>query len=342
MCLLLSKRAFCFFMSLQFKKYPKKVAVVAGIILFLICIPFRFGYKKIYAKNNHYRVCIAMIDDRFTENDFNIAKANTMEEFTLLLQNTTNEQLEFTQLNMRINKLYALRQNYKLFLSDMSEYAEFMSKYPERHSVWLKPNFILDIMNNNPHCDWVSFMDSDAHFWMDRHKTSLDDFFSSATMMEASHPYEEFEYQKRKNNGYYAWKDQKHYFIIGTNGIYQHGQGIGWPLAIHSTAVDAACAGVFLVKNCEKGREMIEEWIYGPKNANQEVLDQYQRFAQEWAREQSILNRIIIPRHTEFTAYYSFRDFVDPDNSAIRHIWTSWKKGRVVLALKNLNILLLE
>jgi hypothetical protein len=281
-----------------------------------------------------------MIDNRFNYQDFVLAKAETIQEYQTLVNKLDESQFGFMRLNMLINKLYALRHGYELYLSDMTEYQDFLKEYPNRHPVWLKPNFILDILNTKPQCQWVAFMDSDAHFWMDRHGTSLDDYFATASMMEASLSYEEFEYQKRKRRGYYPWIEQQIYFIIGMNGIYENGREIGWPLPIHSNTSDPGCAGVVLVRNCNDGKKMIHEWIYGPENASKEILGQYEHFAKAWAREQSVLNRIVIPLHSQHTAFYSFRDFVDPDNSVIRHIWTDWRKGRVHLGKKVLEILL--
>jgi hypothetical protein len=281
-----------------------------------------------------------MIDDRFTPQDFKIAAAKDINEFLKLYQNRSDKHSGFIANNMLINKLYALRHGYQLYLSDMSEFKEFQIQYPNRHPVWLKPNFVLSVMTKDPSCEWISFMDTDAHFWMDRHQTSLDLFFSTASLMEGSHPYEEIEYQKRKRNGYFPWKEQDLYFIIGMNGMYENGHGVGWPFPIHSTHLDVGCAGVFFVKNNDQGRLMMHQWIYGPENASQEIRDQYEHFAQEWAREQSVLNRIIMPMHSKYIGYYSYRDFVDPDGSAIRHIWTVWKGGRDLFSSKVLHILL--
>jgi hypothetical protein len=107
------------------------------------------------------------------------------------------------------------------------------------------------------------------------------------------------------------------------NGMFENGKGIGWPFPIHSTDLDAACAGVFFVKNAPASRAMMRDWVYGPENASAEIQSAFRYFAVSWAREQSILNRIIFPMHKDYFSYYSFHDFVNPKGSAIRHIWSA-------------------
>jgi hypothetical protein len=301
------------------------------------------GYNHLFNENQvssfKTLVCIAMIDDRIIPKDFEVSRAQTVYELQELIKSRTREEMDYTQTNVIINKLYALRHGYKLFLSNMTEYTSFMEEYPKRNSVWLKPNFVLDIMEKQNECEWIAFMDSDAHFWMDHHQTSLDEFFSTASILEGSFPYEEIELQKVYNNGFYPWKLQSPYFLIGANGMYQHGIQIGWPFPMHTVEQDPSCAGVFFVKNTDNGKRMMREWIYGPDNASQEIKDMYEHFSQAWAREQSVLNRIIIPRHSNHVAYYSFMDFASTSGRTIRHIWSQWYEGRYALQIKDMESL---
>ena len=269
-----------------------------------------------------------MIDDRYTAEDHAAAEMTSLSALKASLSSRLKS-LKFIQLSMYINKAYSLRYGYQLFLSDMSEFKDFLKKNPNRHTVWLKPNFIEATMMKHPECEWISFLDSDSYMWMDKHETSLNDFFSTATIHDATYRYDEYEYEMRVNDGYYPWKDQKFLFMIGLDGIFQKDM-MGWPSPVNIAARDFSCAGVFFVKNNDDGQNLIRQWIHGPDNATADQMETFNHFGFNWAREQSVLNRLILPLYVKDVAYYSYRDFGYIDGQGINHVWTQFKDKRMV------------
>ena len=341
--------AFFQMLQLKFPTALKSIGLYRRLIIRVLkyaSIMLAVMFVAIHYASNHSqfqrppKVCIAMIDDRFTFEDQIVADFTSMHELKdSLIQR--KKKLNFVQLSMYINKAYSIRHGYKLLLSNMTEFKYFLKENPNKHPVWLKPNFIENSMNVHPECEWLSFMDSDAYFWMDNHETSLNDFFSTATLDDGTLRYDEFEYEKRINHGYYPWADQKFILMIGLNGIYKN-EIVGWPAPVHSYDKDYSCAGVFFVKNNDEGKMMMNEWIYGPRNATADQLATFNHFGFNWAREQSVLNRLIIPLYAKDVAFLSFRDFAFIDGHGIQHIWSEFeneREGRMQRVLRELELL---
>ena len=285
------------------------------------------------------KACVVMMDSRFRQEDYLAASATSLKELKQFI-NTRTDKIGFPQRSLLINKAYSLKFGYDFVISNATQYEFHLKEYPKRHSVWLKPVFIQDVLEKRPDCEWLAYLDSDAYLWMDQHTVSLDDYFATASINDASVGYDEYSAKKLQTNGYYPWKDQQAYFMIGLDGLNMRDRR-GWPSPALSIEQDYACAGVFFIKNCKKSKQLVDEWIHGPADMTPDIQEAYDFFATNWAREQSILDRIILPKHARGMYIYSFKDFVDPDGTVIRHVWSDISEERDFRGDQDLKELLL-
>jgi galactosyl transferase GMA12/MNN10 family len=263
-------------------------------------------------------ICIAMMDTRFNEEHYNINQMNMVELKAFI----KDKFLPWVTMSVVINKAYSLNHGYKLYLSDISEYNHTL-ELTKQHPAWMKPNYILDIFSNSS-CDWAVFMDSDSVFYMDKHETSLEDWFSSMSVLDISSNYEKREQERIRRDGNFPWVEQEEYFFVGGNGALDNPEDLGFFRKYLTTAKDYACSGTFLVKNSEEGRDLLNDWINGPSGDTEEeqlIRKQYDEYRTKHSWEQRVMNSYVIPKHRNGTSFFSYKDFAKIDGRGFRHVW---------------------
>lgn len=316
------------------------VAVAVMLVLNSYSAHIKFTERNVgRSTQRRVKVCITMMDNRYSANDFELLKLKTINETVEFIRNNFKN-LKFHQLSLAINYLYAIKHGYKVLLSDTTEYAAFLRE-TGRHYAWLKPNFVLDTMKrHNDDCEWIAFLDSDAYFWMDRHETSLETWFSTSTPHEVSKNYFTMQQRLRSLNGYYSWHMQSEYFIIGLNGMF-HSNQEGFPSKFLEKDHDYVCTGAFFVRNSLMGRQMMQEWISGGNGTTDETLRRiYKDYAGRHSWEQRPLNYYILPKHVNGTSVYSFMDFNYRHSNSIRHVWGQFNNERIPRMQKAIDDLL--
>ena len=245
------------------------------------------------------------------------------------------------QLAALLNKAYALKHGYQMHITNASQYESYL-KTSDRERDWLKPKYIMSLRDQG--CEWFAYLDSDAFFWMDQQKTSLEDWFAVMSPEDVSVNYEKHQQIRRENGGRYEWRDHDEYFIVGRNGVATTPTML-YPGTFLDTDTDYVCAGVFMVKNNDQGMKMMRDWLVGPRDPslNQDEVDQaYEKYRREWSRDQRMLNRFIVPLHRKGVSVYSYLDLDHRNGNGIRHYWGDFNDIRVpsmIQALQDLSLL---
>jgi galactosyl transferase GMA12/MNN10 family len=276
------------------------------------------------------KVCLVQIDDRYGKDDMRIpvlGSISDLKNYYLSLKNESKT-IRYCQLSLFLNKAYALRYGYKLIISNLSAYNTTMV-ITGRHPSWMKVHFIYDLQNklSPSECEWFSYLDSDAYFWMDRHSLSLDDFIASSSVHEVSLDYDERESKRQSLRGYLHWQKQSQVFIIGQNGQYDN-VDLGVVNKRLDSKGDFVCAGTWLVKNSDKGREIMKQWKDGIDNSTKtsQLLKQYANL-HPW--EQRGFTQLVYAKYQNDISVFPFRDFNKRDGRAIRHIWSQFGQERI-------------
>ena len=308
------------------------LTLVVALLLFQTLVNIKWAQpasKKGYSwfGREKTRVCIAMIDNRFQEQDLKIAAINTIDdlkETARRLSNTT----KYSTLSLILNKAYALKYGYQLFLSDTSEYQVFADK-TGRVPAWLKPNFILDLQSRHLECEWFAYIDSDAFFYMSAQQMDFDEFFDTIDVPDVNPQFMERIQAKRQKGGVFRWRNQKEFLIIGRNGV-DTNPPTGFPGRFLDPGTDYVCTGVFLVKNTNDGRKMMQDWISGPSDMKPSDYEgTYNYFAQRHPWEQRPFNQFIYPKYRQGSIAFSYLDFGHFNGSGIRHIWGVYSSYRI-------------
>lgn len=282
------------------------------------------------------KVCICLADDRFSAADLGLASLTSNEEIQEYARDRFPD-LEYWQMTAMINKVYALRFGYDVIMSDLSAYKHFFKDDDARPSVWLKPLFMLDMQYRRPDCTWFASIDSDAYFWMSTQSISLRDWFSTASLHEASSKYQEFERMKRHKGGFFPWEEQHSSFLmIGLNGIFSSPVE-GFPSSYGDIQGDFLCAGVYFIKNTHKSKQFLHDWVFGPFDSSAEEKAAMAEYSHKFSLEQRILNLILYPRFKEQMSIYSFKDFGSKDGQMVRHIWSQFHQERNPILHRDLN-----
>jgi hypothetical protein len=273
------------------------------------------------------KVCICLADDRYTDVDMQLNEIKSIQElhrYARRLSNNSSD-LNYWQKTALMNSAYALRSGHRVILSDLSRYRDTFAE--PRQSVWLKPPFMLDLQYERPDCDWFALIDSDAYFWMSNHTSSLSQWFSTASLHEASRGYYDFEREKRNRGGFYDWGEQKAFFLVGLNGMFSDPTE-GFPNVYESKDDDFICAGVYFIKNGMRSKQFLHDWVSGPVDSSDEERAIMEEYAFKFSLEQRILNMVLYPRYKEGIHIYSYRDFGSKDSPMIRHIWSAFRQDR--------------
>lgn len=284
-------------------------------------------------------VCICLADNRFSERDLSLVGINS--ESDLLDFITEDPQASkdwgYWRKTAMINKIYALRHNYKLIMSDLSAYQSVFNE--SRSAVWLKPAFMLAMEHERLDCDWFAMMDSDAYFWMANHTVGLRDWFSTKSIHEATPRYQEYEEEKRRRHGYFEWNETEAFLLIGLNGVFSEPQE-GYPNVYAGKKDDFMCAGVYFIRNSQLSKQFLRDWVYGPNDMSAEEHEAMDFYAHHFPFEQRVLNLVLFPRYKDFIHIHSYRDFGSKDGTMIRHVWSQFREMRSSLIEKDINILL--
>jgi hypothetical protein len=230
-----------------------------------------------------------------------------------------NATVDPAQLSYIMNFAYANRHGYQYHASNGDEFANyFNSKFPNYHKSWYKLKFVMDIQERYPNCEWIASLDENSYFWMDNHELDLESWFSVGDIHESSHAYQEFRLRNLRSEQLIPWREQPAIFMIGLSGVYSVLK-IGSPHPPGSHFIDYAPSSVFFVKNNYNGRKLIYDWLFQPDDSEY-TKNLYHHFANHGEREQSILNRIILPKYEYQVFYYSYLDFLAPDGERIRNV----------------------
>ncbi|KAJ3076387.1 hypothetical protein HDU98_003642 [Podochytrium sp. JEL0797] len=218
-------------------------------------------------------------------------------------------------LSLLLTRLYAMEQNYTHLTSHGDPYiTELESKNLAHAKYWLKPMFARDTMENHSECEWIALWDLDAFPWMESHTLSFNKFFDAITPTFQSKNYQSYVRAKLAGVPFY---EQSAVLLVATNGErLWHSRGtVGWPEDNDVTLVNS---GVFMVKNCARGRQLMVEWLDGPLDASEEEKELWVK--RDWPHaDQGGLNLILDLRYQEEHAMYPYQDFHDHNNGFIRH-----------------------
>jgi len=284
------------------------------------------------------KICICLADDRYTDTDMQLNNIKSLQELHQyargLSENWSN--LKFWQKSALMNSAYAIKSGYDVIMSDLSPYRDVFAE--PRPSVWLKPSFMLDLQYRRPDCDWFALIDSDAYFWMSNHTVSLSQWFSTASLHEASPGYYEFEAEKRNRRGFYDWDEQKAFLLVGLNGMFSS-PAEGFPNVYEDKDNDFICAGVYFIKNGARSKQFLHDWVSGPVDSSDEETAIMQEYAFKFSLEQRVLNMVMYPRYKDGFHIYSYRDFGSKNSPMIRHIWSAFHEERSCLMDKDLSAL---
>jgi hypothetical protein len=278
------------------------------------------GFNNLARAKQEMKVCVCLADDRYTDLDIQLNNIESLQGLHQYARNLSNNSsgLNYWQKTTLMNSAYALKFGYDIILSDLSSYRD---AFPEpRKSVWLKPLLMLDLQNKRPDCDWFVAMDSDAYFLMSNHTVSLSQWFSTASLHEASPRYYEFEAEKRNRRGFYDWDKQKAFFLVGLDGMFSS-PAEGYPSLYEDKDNDFINAGVYLIKNDARSKQFLHDWVFGPVDSSDAERAIMQFYAFTFSFEQRILNAILYPRYKDGIHIYSYRDFGSVHGPLIRHIW---------------------
>ena len=284
------------------------------------------------------KICICLADDRYTDTDMQLNNIKSLQELHQyargLSQNWSN--IKYWQKSALMNSAYAIKSGYDVIMSDLSPYRDVFAE--PRPSVWLKPSFMLDLQYKRPDCDWFALIDSDAYFWMSNHTVFLSQWFSTASLHEASPGYYEFEAEKRNRRGFYDWDEQEAFLLVGLNGMFSS-PAEGFPNVYEDKDNDFICAGVYFIKNGARSKQFLHDWVSGPVDSSDEETAIMQEYAFKFSLEQRVLNMVMYPRYKDGFHIYSYRDFGSKNSPMIRHIWSAFHEERSCLMDKDLSAL---
>lgn len=284
------------------------------------------------------KVCICLADDRYTDNDMQLNNIRSLPQLRDYIRSFSknSSELDYWQKTALMNGAYAIKVGYDIILSDLSPYRD---TFPEpRQSVWLKPSLMLDLQYKRPDCDWFALIDSDAYFWMSNQTISLSEWFSTASLHEASPGYYNFEEEKRNRRGFYAWSEQNAFFLVGLNGMFSNPPE-GFPNVYEDEDNDFICAGVYFIKNDMRSKQFLHDWVFGPIDSSIAERSIIEEYAFKFSLEQRVLNMVLYPRYKDGFHIYSYRDFGSKDSPMIRHIWSAFNQDRSGLMDKDLTAL---
>ena len=299
----------------------------------IILQPTQQSTQKKEQNSGVFEYCLLSGDTRYKQEHFEIAKIATEKEYFDYIKSIDITNQTYPTMSLLANKLYSIRFNYPLIISDLSEFEEFRKRDNRTH-VWLKPNFILKVLETRQDCKWLFFTDSDAFFYMQNHKVSLSDWFDSTGVSEHTLGYQNVQLALIKNKGVYPHNDRPYYFQIGLNGFDdKYGGGYynrPW------NGDDWACAGSFVVKNAPKGKQFMMDWISGPAKPDEEQTHAFKWFIEHFSYEQGFMNRVVLPIHRAGSAIYPFKDFGDFKGQFLRHIWSDQGSSRAPMIRESL------
>lgn len=238
-----------------------------------------------------------------------------------------------------LNKAYALTFGYKLIITNGSEYDEWLQQHPRQPSgTWVKLNFMLDILETRPDCEWAALMDSDAFFWMQNQTISLDSFFATTHADNRSFNYEAFMAEKNKcPEQLYPWREHKAFFVFGANGDLEP-EKLGYPAP--PCKGHYLNAGVMFGKNDERARNFLRRWIYGVNLTTSEeelhrrglngsaVITYDENGKVRFDNEQMTLNMLHYPKYQQDINVYPYRYFHWPEGDYIKHYWSPKRRSR--------------
>jgi hypothetical protein len=291
--------------------------------------------NMIVSKKTNSKVCICLSDDRYSEQDLQMAVVDSrkaLRDFVGTRFRNLSD-LGYWQKTAIINVAYAMTFGHQVIMSNLSAYRNVYRE--KRPSVWLKPSFMLDVQLTRPDCDWFGSIDSDAYLWMSKHTVDLRDWFSTGSLHEATPSYYEFETEKRRRRGFYDWDEQKAFFLVGLNGMFST-PAEGFPNTYEDTHNDFICAGVYFIKNDARSKQFLHDWVSGPVDSSAEERAIIQEYALKFSLEQRVLNMVLYPRYKDGIHIYSYRDFGSKDGPLIRHTWSQFHQERHPLMNRDL------
>lgn len=261
--------------------------------------------------------CILHGDNRYTTQDIRLSHAKSLGELARSVNEIGN--LTFHQQNIVLNTAYALKYGYHIHLTDYQHDID-TSAYADRHPSWYKLFYPLHVMEKDPWCQWLAFLDSDAFFWMDGHTLSLEDYFATTVVDVLSSNYKEFEKQLQLRNGSFPLADQSVFFMIGLNGDPEGGDRwhAGFWNADESSGA-FVCAGLWFVKNSHQGSHLLHHWSSGTNVERSEFL----RYRSDFPWEQAILHKSTLQKFRHGINIYPYKYFGAQDGTKIIHHWGS-------------------
>jgi hypothetical protein len=148
---------------------------------------------------------------------------------------------------------------------------------------------------------------------MDGHVTSIYRWMSVTSVNENTKRFIEFQTEKRNHNGVYPWEEHPFYFIISASGVNQVAQ-MGQPEVFGDTNRDYVHTNSFFIKNVPKGRQMMQDWIFGPSYEHGvSYASLYESLP-----IQSILNGLIFPENDKGAMVLLYKHLGKPDSYLIR------------------------
>ena len=291
--------------------------IILLLITFIVLYSNLFGYQEYPISLNQpsrINMCLATMNTDFSNLHQEINEITMKSELKSKMESLSA--IDSSTYSLFINKAFALQFGYPYYISNATNYNQPL--YPLRHSSWLKLDFILDLLQTQ-NCDWLAYIDSKSYFYTRQHQLSLETLFSILSVHDSSSNYNEFEYYKRLNNGRFPIENHSDHFKIGLLGL-SHKNKLGYPQATQSLMNDFASTSVFFVRNSEQGRQIITDWINGTNEMTEDEVEVYQQFSKRYGREQSVLNKVIIPYHHNSISFYSYLDFGDASSIATRTV----------------------
>ena len=259
--------------------------------------------------------CIVQFDPMLTRLELTLDNVRDETEFLKRYHGLESIRTN-ASLSLLLNKAYAIRHNYPYFASNGHEYEPFLAQYSHYNSSWIKLKFIHDIQVNNPGCKWIAYLSTNSYFWMDGHEENLAHWMNSIEIMDTSKSYRKLQELRLNFRPLENEMDALGVvLLVGLEGVY-HRLGPGKYYPALSRFLDYASDSVFLVRNNHVGKNLIWDWLYQPDHTEY-VGNLYNHYGNHGKREQTILNRLIIPHYEDRTAFLSFKD-------------TQFKQGNII------------
>ncbi|KAJ3082648.1 hypothetical protein HDU99_002038 [Rhizoclosmatium hyalinum] len=132
---------------------------------------------------------------------------------------------------------------------------------------------------------------------MKLHTKSLEEFFSTKRVAPESHNYKQRELQRNTTGKSTPWHLQEELFIIGMNGEFETKN---FPDRKYFTRyIDYICSGVFFVKNNDVGKRLIEDWMFGAKDLDEDEMDIYEKAGTQLSKDQWAFNNGVLQRQVQ-------------------------------------------